>query len=159
VRFPPFPGTRCPRFGVLKLLVLPIMSHTHASAIMSPSNQASNFQVIFDNALEEYERHTKENLLAHPLAAQLQDCDSPCSILFVLQQQVQELSRSQSSQDRLTGCLDSTINVLSTLSSSIGEGVGLVCFRPSTRGMCTHGAFDSLFHQQGQSSPVSEYSF
>ncbi|KAF8492083.1 hypothetical protein F5888DRAFT_1860114 [Russula emetica] len=101
------------------------MSHTHAAAASS-SNQASNFQVIFNNALKAYERRTKKDLLAHPLAAQLQNCDSPSSILLVLQQQVQELNRSQSSHDRLTKWLDPTVNVLCTFSETVGEGVGLV---------------------------------
>ena len=34
-------------------------------------------------------------VLTHPLAAQLQDCKSPSSILDVLQRQVQDLNQSQ----------------------------------------------------------------
>ena len=102
------------------------MSHNH-SAEASSSNQASNFQVIFNDALKEYERRTKKELLAHPLAAQLQNCESPTSILLVLQQQAQELNRSH---DRLTKWLDPTVNVLCTFSATVGEGVGLVRLRP-----------------------------
>jgi hypothetical protein len=76
-----------------------------------------------------YERRTKKDLLSHPLAAQLQACDSPSSILAVLQQQVQELDRSQSRNHRLTKWLDPTVNVLYSLSATLGEGVGLVRFR------------------------------
>ena len=98
--------------------------------------------------MKAYERCTKRDLVTHPLAAQLQNCDSPSSILLVLQQQVQELNRSQSSHDRLTKWLDSTVNVLYTFSATVGEGVGLVRLRPSTREMCTYSAFDRLCHQQ-----------
>ncbi|KAF8495948.1 hypothetical protein F5888DRAFT_512217 [Russula emetica] len=101
------------------------MSHTQPTSI--PSN---NFQVIFNNALKAYERRTKKDLLAHPLAAELQPCDSPSSILTALQQQVQELNRSQSSDERLTKWLDPTVKVLYTLSETLGEGVSLA-FSPA----------------------------
>jgi hypothetical protein len=103
------------------------MSHAHPAATSS-----SNFQPIFNNALKAYERRTRNDLLAHPLAAQLQACDSPGSILAVLQKQVQELDLSQSIDDRLTKWLDPTVNILYALSASdstLGEGVCLVCSR------------------------------
>jgi len=72
----------------------------------------------------------KQDLLAHPLAAQLQTCDSPAAILAVLQQQVQGLDQSGSSDDRWTKWLDPTINVLFAFSATVGAGVGLV-FAPA----------------------------
>jgi hypothetical protein len=100
------------------------MSHSHPTA-----SSSSNFQPIFNNALRAYERRTKKDLFAHPLAAQLQACDTPSGILNLLQQQVQELDQSQSSNSRLTKWLDPTVNVLYSLSATLGEGVGLVCSR------------------------------
>jgi hypothetical protein len=99
------------------------MSHTHAAAATS----SPNFQLIFNNALKAYERRTKNDLLAHPLATQLQACDSPNAVLILLQQQVQELNQSRSSDERLTKWLDPTVNVLYIFSGALGEGVGLVC--------------------------------
>jgi hypothetical protein len=104
------------------------MSETHFTATSS-----SNFQRIFDNALEEYQRRTTKDLLKHPLAAQIQACDSPTSIRAVLQQQVQELNRSQGTDESLTKWLDPTVNVLCALSDALGEGVSLVRF---TTGSC-----------------------
>ncbi|KAI0285567.1 hypothetical protein BC826DRAFT_1109284 [Russula brevipes] len=104
------------------------MSHSHPShpsAVSSP-----NFQLIFNNALKEYEKHTKNDLLAHPLATQLQSCDSPTAILAVLQQQGQTLDQSRRSDVRLTRWLDPTVNVLYAFSETLGEGVGLV-FSPA----------------------------
>jgi hypothetical protein len=100
------------------------MSHTRPT-----STSSNNFQFIFNNALKAYERRTKKDILLHPLAAQLQTCDSHSSILTVLQQQVQELNQSQSSDERLTKWLDPTVKVLYTLSETLGEGVSLVCPR------------------------------
>jgi hypothetical protein len=79
--------------------------------------------------LNTYKKRTKNDLLAHPLAAQLQSCDSPSAILAVLQQQVQGLDQSQNSDDRWTKWLDPTVNVIYAFSTTIGAGVSLVCFR------------------------------
>jgi hypothetical protein len=100
------------------------MSHSHLTA-----DSSSNFQLIFNNALKAYEKRTKMDLLAHPLASQLQACDSPAAILVVLQQRVQELDQSRSSDDRWTKWLDPTVNVLYALSATLGEGVGLVSLK------------------------------
>ena len=85
-----------------------------------------NFQIIFNNALKVYEKDTKNDILLHPLAAELQACQSPSSILAVLQQQVQELDQSRTSDERLTKWLEPTVNVLYAFSETIGEGVSLV---------------------------------
>jgi hypothetical protein len=87
---------------------------------------SSNFQLVINNALKAYEKRTKNDLLAHPLAAQLQTCDSPGAILAVLQQQVQELNQSRSTDDRWTKWLDPVVSVLCAFSATLGEGVGLV---------------------------------
>ncbi len=98
------------------------MSHAHSTPTSFP-----NFQLIFNNTLKAYEKRTKKDLLAHPLAAQLQACDSPGAILTILHQQVQELDQSGSSDGRWTKWLDPIVNVLYAFSSALGEGVGLVC--------------------------------
>ncbi|SRR5216683_799716 len=101
------------------------MPHTPPTATSSP-----NFQLIFNNALKAYEKRTKNDLVAHPLAAQLQACDSPSAILGVLQQQVEDLNQSRSTDEiyeRWTKWLDPTVNVLFALSATLGEGVSLVC--------------------------------
>lgn len=105
-----------------------IMSQTHSTATSS-----SNFQLIFNSALKAYERRTKQDLLAHPLAAQFQACDSPGAIIAILQQQIQEFNHSRRSDDRFTKWLDPTVNALYTFSTALGEGVGLVRLRTSTR--------------------------
>ena len=101
------------------------MSHPQPTA----SSSSLNFQLIINNALDKYKKRTGNDLLAHPLATQLQSCHSPSSILAVLHQQLQGQDQSRSSDDRWSGWLDPTINVLHTLSSTVGAGVGLVCLR------------------------------
>jgi hypothetical protein len=105
------------------------MSHAQPTAAAS----SHNFQLIFNNALKAYERRTNNDLLAHPLAAQLQACNSPSAVLLVLQQQLQELNQSRTSDERLTKWLDPTVNVLYAFSGALGEGVGLVGFMTCDR--------------------------
>ena len=99
---------------------------TAAAAATATTTSSTNFQLIFNNALKAYETRTKKDLLAHPLAAELQNCNSPSAILAVLHQQVHGLDQLRRSDDRWTKWLDPTVNVLHTLSDSLGEGVSLV---------------------------------
>ena len=97
------------------------MSNPHIITTTS----SSNFQLIFNNALKAYEKRTKKDLLAHPLAAEFQNCNSPTKILSILQH-LQGLDRSLSSDDQWTKWLEPTVNVLYMLSETLGEGVSLV---------------------------------
>jgi hypothetical protein len=92
----------------------------------STSTSTSNFQSIFNAALKVYKKKTKKDLLAHPLAAQLQACKSPGDILAVLQDKVKEFDESRSADERLSRWLNPTINVLYAFSATLGQGVGLV---------------------------------
>ena len=100
------------------------MSQTLPTA--SSSSSSSNFQSVLNAALEAYEKKTKCKLLTHPLAAQLQSCDSPTAILSVLQDLIQQFDHRRASDERLSNWLNPTINVLYAFSSAIGQGVGLV---------------------------------
>jgi hypothetical protein len=72
------------------------MSQSHSTA----SSESFNFQLVFNNALKAYEKCTKNGLLAHPVAAQLQACESPDAILSILQQQIQDLYQYRRSGER-----------------------------------------------------------
>ena len=100
------------------------MSQAHPTA---SSSSSSNFQSVFNAALEAYEKKTKCKLISHPLAAQLQSCDSPSRILSILQDIIQQFDYRRSSDERLTNWLNPTVNVLYAFSDFIGQGVGLVC--------------------------------
>ena len=87
---------------------------------------STNFEAIFTAALNAYNKQTKKDITSHPLAVQLQSCDSPGAILSVLRTQVQAFDNSQSSDEKLTKWLDPTVNVLYAFSATLGNGVGLV---------------------------------
>ena len=79
--------------------------------------------MVFKNALIAYEKRTKKNLLSHPLATELRNCDNPSKILSLLYQQVQGLD------NRWIKWLDPTVNVLHMLSEALGEVISLVSLK------------------------------
>jgi len=99
------------------------MSQTHPIA---SSSSSSNFQSIFNAALQAYEKKTKCKLFTHPLASRLQSCDSPTAILSVLEDLIQQFDRRRRSDERLSNWLNPTVNVLYAFSATLGQGVGLV---------------------------------
>ena len=76
--------------------------------------------------MKAYEKKTKKDLLAHPLAARLQACKSADDIFAILQEKVNEFDQSRSADERLSKWLNPTINVLYSFSATLGAGVGLV---------------------------------
>jgi hypothetical protein len=99
------------------------------STVPSTSTSHSNFVSIFNAALETYKCKTKKDLASHPLLPRLQSCDSPEAVLTVLRDQIHTFSDSQNGDDRFTKWVTPTINVLYSLSETLGQGVGLVNIR------------------------------
>ncbi|KAH9976560.1 hypothetical protein BJV74DRAFT_798680 [Russula compacta] len=89
------------------------------------SSSSSNFQSAFSAALQSYEKATKHNLLTHPLAAQLQSCDSPAAILSVLHDLVHKFDERRARDERSRNWLNPTVNVLYTFSATMSAGVSL----------------------------------
>ena len=115
-----------PKFFFCQIDQLTIMSQA-AAADSTSSPPSSSFLSLFSTALETYEKATKNKLLTHPLATQLQSCDSPADILSVLQDLIQQLDENRSNDQGLTNWLGPTVNVLFAFSAALSEGVGLVC--------------------------------
>ena len=102
---------------------IPQREPTSSSSMFKPlptTRSSSNFRVIFERALKTYQKTTKQDLSAHPLASQLQGCDSPASILTMLQGQVGLFTQSQIGSERLKNWLNPTINVLYAFSATLG---------------------------------------
>ncbi|KAH8984900.1 hypothetical protein EDB86DRAFT_3219430 [Lactarius hatsudake] len=57
------------------------------SQVPYTSTSSTDFGTIFEAALEAYNKQTKKDIASHPLAVQLQSCDSPSAILAILRAQ------------------------------------------------------------------------
>ena len=95
------------------------------STASSTSPYHSNFASVFNEALKSYRHKTKKDLTSHPLLPSLQSCDSPQSILTVLQDQIPNFNQSRNRDGRLTKWVSPTVNVLYAFSAAVGQG-GLV---------------------------------
>ena len=83
----------------------------------SPSTtSSSDFETIFTTALEAYKKKTKKDITSHPLATELQSCDSSSAILTVLRAQVQTNDQARIADKRWTKWLNPTVNVVSAFS-------------------------------------------
>jgi hypothetical protein len=96
------------------------------SSTPSTSASRSNLDSIFNSALQTYKKKTGKDITSHPLATELQSCNSPDAIIAVLGKQVPSFDQSQDSDGTFTKWLIPTINVLYAFSATVGEGVGLV---------------------------------
>jgi hypothetical protein len=99
-------------------------------AMSNVPHSTSRFEHIFNSALDAYRRRTSQDLASHPLLAKLQSCSSADSILTILLEQIPAFSQSQSSHESHSKWLVPVVNVLYTLSATLGEGVGLVNTTP-----------------------------
>ena len=91
---------------------------------------SSQLQVLFEVALQDYEKQTGIALVRHPLADKLQNCDSVESVTAVLHEQIQAFSEYRD-KDKVLKPIKKAVSVLCKLSStaSFGRDIGLV--RPS----------------------------
>ena len=93
------------------------------------ASSRSNYQAIFDSALEAYKKKTGKDLTTDPLLCSFETCDSPDAILAILRAQTLGPGQLQNSDDKLLTWLNPTINVLNAFSAAIGGTVGLVSFK------------------------------
>ena len=102
------------------------------------SSSSSNFRSIFDAALDDYKKKTKNDLRQHGLIAQLDHCDSASDILAKLDKQyhVQQFNQSQNGGSSKQW-LSTTATVLCAFSAALGEGVGVVIIWSSSRQRCS----------------------
>ena len=106
------------------------MSQVPLTATYSP-----NFDTIYTAALDAYKKKTKKDIASHPLAAQLQSCDSPNAILAVLRAQVQANDEAQSADEKWTKWLDPTVNVVSAFSAVLNAAGPVITSRHVVQGV------------------------
>jgi len=94
---------------------------------MAYQPESSRFQVLFEPALQTYEKQAGVSLTQHPLAIKLQRCDSVEAITGLCQDQAQAFRDLQGS-DKIVKSLKTTVSMLSKLLSaaSVADAIDLV---------------------------------
>ena len=103
---------------------------------MSDQSSSSHLKVLFEAALQDYEKQTGIALANHPLADRLQDCDSVESVFAVFHEQTQTFGEFRE-KDKVLKPLKKAVSVLCKLSATanFGRDIGLV--RPSPLTGCS----------------------
>ncbi|KAH9003811.1 hypothetical protein EDB86DRAFT_2279455 [Lactarius hatsudake] len=86
---------------------------------------SSQFKSILDGALTEYKKITGNDLLDNWLAKELQSCDSAEAILDIIQSHAEAFDKFRNGDNKLMKWVRSSVHVLYTISSTLGEGVGI----------------------------------
>jgi len=111
---------------------------SHISSISDMSQPSSTtLQALFDAALRDYKDKTGNTLTDHPIAKQLETCESVDSIIAILQEQARSFREFRENDGKLMKALNSSVDVLCapSISSALNEAVGLVVCRKSFIGV------------------------
>ena len=95
------------------------------------SSSSFNFRTLFDAALLDYKDKTGNSLTDHPIAKQLETCESVISITAILQEQAGSFREFRENDGRLMKALNSSVDALcvSSISSALNEAIGLIVSR------------------------------
>jgi hypothetical protein len=103
-----------------------LSSHrTIADMSQISSSSESSFQALFGAALQNYENRTGISIVNHPIAKQLEENHSLDSIDAILQQ-AKGFCKFRGDNGKLMKSVKCSIDVLYTISTVLGEGVGVV---------------------------------
>ena len=99
------------------------------SSTAQPPASSIRFKSILDDVLTKYQKKTKKNLLDYWLATELKNCESIDAILGILQDQAKTIERTSAGDQSLMKYIGSSVNLLSSISDTLGEGISLVSIR------------------------------
>ena len=104
-----------------------------AACNMSDRIQSSRIEALFESALHDYENQTGIPLAKHPLAEQLQNCQSVDSVTTLLQERARAFNEYRGS-DKIMKSLRSIVSALSRVSATtVGQNICMVCPRQLIR--------------------------
>jgi hypothetical protein len=102
-----------------------------SSSMPDQTSNSSPGKLVLDaalsDALNEYKAKTGHELLIHPLAAEVQRCDSVDAILAIFQGQAEALKQFRAGDQRLMKWISPVVDVLFKFSATIGGVASVVC--------------------------------
>ena len=119
----------------------------------STPNSSSNFQSILDAALSDYAKQTGIDLITHPSAQSLQNCNSADAILDILGDKAKQFQAYRDGNRKLINCLKPVVQVLHTVSAILGEAAAMVSLRNQLT-LCPYLILSSRFPFQVPFQPT-----
>jgi hypothetical protein len=107
---------------------------------MAEQTGPTRFHALFESAMQAYQKMTGITLAEHPLAVQLQSCNSLDSITAILQGQAQAFSNFRESHGIMKS-IKTTVSILTSLGAAVSfadtfemvrQRVPLACFTSLT---------------------------
>ena len=87
---------------------------------------SSQFKSILDAALGEYKSRTGKDLTSNSLAKEIQGCESAEAVLEIIQREAMAFDKFRDGDKRLMKWIGPSVDVLYTISATLGQGVGMV---------------------------------
>ena len=87
---------------------------------------SSQFKSILDAALGEYKSRTGKDLTSNSLAKEIQGCESAEAVLVIIQREAMTFDKFRDGDKRLMKWIGPSVDVLYTISATLGQGVGMV---------------------------------
>jgi hypothetical protein len=109
-------------------LALPNVSCISMSSTPHTTSTSSNFEYLFNAALDKYAKRTGQDLRDHPLATIINLCESPDSILTIFQEQSRAFDEFRNGDLKLIKWLTPVVNTLHDISTipALSTGASLV---------------------------------
>ena len=113
---------------IIRHRVISCITANHAQFFRAMSTNPPQLNLLFETALNEFDKRAGTNLLQQQVIDKLVNCQSADSVTEVLQEQAQALRIFRGDDGKLMKWLRRTVDVLFSLSTSavLGEAVGLV---------------------------------
>jgi hypothetical protein len=89
-------------------------------------SSSSHIKSILDAALSEYKSKTGNDLTSNSLAKELQGCESAEAVLDIIQREAKAFDKFRDGDKRLMKWIGPSVEVLYTISATLGQGVGMV---------------------------------
>ncbi|KAN0142132.1 Ankyrin repeat-containing domain protein [Lactarius tabidus] len=89
-------------------------------------DSSSHLKSILEAALSDYKAKTGNDLTNNSLAKELQDCVSVEAVLDIIQREAKAFDKFRGGTKRLMKWIGPSVNVLCTISATLGQGVGMV---------------------------------
>ena len=126
-----------------------VLFDSHDKPLLPVQSTMSNFQLILD-ALNDYTEQTGINIKDNPFADKIQGCDSPSSILLLLQENVKAFKEYRDKNRKFIDCLSPVVNFVHAFSGIFSEAAVLVSHEDSFRSR----AFFLLYFLQSPFQPA-----
>jgi hypothetical protein len=106
------------------------LSYVYMFTTQNTPSSSSNFEALFDAALDNYIKRTGQDLRNHPLITVIDRCQSPNEILAIFQEQSRAFDEFRNGDPKLLSWLTPAVNGLHAISTNAALSAGASLVSP-----------------------------